>query len=56
MNAGRYSDPVERTRESGRPGNSGRSGHGGKAHRLAVVAPTNQVISVVGGAAKWGWL
>jgi hypothetical protein len=56
MNAGRYSDPVERMRESGRPGKSGRSGHGGKDHRLAVVAPTNQVISVVGGAAKWGRL
>ncbi len=56
MNAGRYSDPVERTRESGRPGKSGRSGHGGKAHRLAVVAPSNQVVSVVGEAMEWGCL
>jgi hypothetical protein len=55
MNAGRYSDPVKRTRESGRPGKSDRSGHGGKAHRRAVVAPTNQVVPVVGGAMKWGW-
>jgi hypothetical protein len=55
MNAGRYSDPVEKTREPGRPGPSGRSGRGGKAHRLAVVAPANQVVSVVGGAAKWGY-
>ena len=56
MNAGRYSDPVELTRESGRPGPSGRSGHAGTAHRPAAVAPANRVVTVVGAAAKWGCL
>ncbi|MBF6554676.1 MAG: hypothetical protein IVW52_00730 [Acidimicrobiales bacterium] len=47
---------MERTRGSRRPGTSGRSGHGGTAHRPAAVAPASRVVSVVGGAAKWGCL